>query len=112
MGRDVKRELIQKIQSSYPEFDEDTCEFVIDVRGMDGGFHYMFGNVWNYVDSKPIKGDDSIYKLDEVIDLVIEVIEKSGALKWGSYETVITLTYSEGVIGVITQITNEIWGEL
>jgi hypothetical protein len=106
-----KDTLIGKIAEAYPGFNEQYGTFVIEVhREFDGPIsisHISAGDS----NGKKLKGEIDLTS-DELIDLIIEVVEEAGALKWGTYETEISLSYEEEVIEVYTKVTNEIWGEL
>jgi hypothetical protein len=106
-----KEKLIGKISEAYPGFDEDGGTFEIKVhREFDLPISISHIRVEDS-NGKKLKGEIDLTS-DELIDLIIEVVDEAGALKWGTCETEISLSYDEEVIEVYTKVTSEIWGEL
>lgn len=106
-----KDTLIGKIAEAYPGFDEQDGVFEIELhRDFDGPISISHIMVWGS-DGDALKGKIDTTS-DELIDLIIEVVDEAGALKWGTVETDILLSYEEDLISVHTKFTAEIWGEL
>jgi hypothetical protein len=103
--------LIGKIAEAYPGFDEQDGMFEIELhRDFDGPISISHIMTWGS-DGKKLKGEIDTTS-DELIDLIIEVVDDAGALKWGTFETDIFLSYEEEVISVHTKFTGEIFGEV
>jgi len=106
-----KDQLLSIISATFPEFNEDDCTFVIEVFGQNGGFNSITSISVLDADEEEINGTFDINSVSN-IDLVIQVIDDSGVLKWGGLESTITVSYQDGTIEVHNITTNEYWGEL
>jgi hypothetical protein len=106
-----KDKLIGKIAEAYTEFDEQDSTFDIEVYGDFGGFSSISGIEVRDYNGKKLKGEIDLTS-DELVDLIIDVIDDAGALKWGSFETTIAVHYADEVIEIHTKATDEIFGEL